>query len=357
MGILDSFRKSKEKKGEHTTPPPQGHTLAQILQDKNKSHLFGKLLMQGEKEDLAQRLAEGKLNENDIALLEIERLAFSEKLAQAEKVEKLLTKENIIDFARNHPEFEKIVNLVGPEKAVKAIQSQLKDISITDEGRFFGILGAVGTLENYKNGEYKEINDKVEKLLKDNKITSQEYLTVLAIDNPLEKEKALKKLVTKSYGTYDKICNFLSGGEFSRYTFEDLQNSETSLEESIAQLNAHQKDIGEVLFYSISGHDNMRNALFSELVNEKTPEEPKSGFKEAKKEAFNEDEFEKEWKKEKEYVGYDGLSDAEKERAKQTFVDNAQMHYLEKNTGKGFWHEILVTITEALINSKKDKLK
>ena len=61
MGILDSFRKSKEEKKTQTTPPRQGHTLADVLQDKNKSYLFGKLLERDGDQELAARLAEGKL--------------------------------------------------------------------------------------------------------------------------------------------------------------------------------------------------------------------------------------------------------------------------------------------------------
>ena len=363
MGILDSFRKSKEEKKTQTTPPRQGHTLADVLQDKNKSYLFGKLLERDGDQELAARLAEGKLEENDIALLEEKRFVFSEKITQAEKIEKLLTKENIIDFARSHPEFEKIVNLLGPEKAIKAIQGQLREISVTDESRFNSVLSAMEFLDSYKNGEYKIVNDEVEKICKDNNIRPQEYLAVLAIEDPIEKEKKLKELASRVPSELRKTMNWLSrgmvgkGGTFNKDVLESLQSSENSIQNSIAQLDLFHKDIGAVLFYSVSGNDSMRNALASELTNEKVQEEPKSGFKEAKKEAFNEDEFEKEWKKEKEYVGYEGLNDDERERAKQTFVDNAQMHYLEKNTGKGFWHEILVTITEALINSKKDKLK
>ena len=169
--------------------------MAQVLQDKNKSHLFGKLLERDGNQDLAKRITEGKLEESDIAVLEEQRKLFSEKITQSEKIEKMLTKENVIEFARNHPDFEKIVNLVGPEKAVKAIQSQLKDISITDEGRFNIIASAMEARDSYKNGDYKKLNDQVEKMCKDNKIRPQEYLDALAIQDPAEKEEALNILV------------------------------------------------------------------------------------------------------------------------------------------------------------------
>ncbi|MFA6077006.1 MAG: hypothetical protein WC735_02940 [Candidatus Paceibacterota bacterium] len=362
MGILDSLRKSREEKKEHATPPPQGHTLAQVLQDKNKSHLFGKLLERDGDQELASRLAEGKLEESDIALLEEKRLIFSEKIIQAEKIEKLLTKENIIDFARNHPEFEKIINLLGPEKAIKAIQGQLREISITDESRFNGILSAMETLDSYKKGEYKTVNDEVEKICKDNNISPQEYLAVLAIEDPIEKDKKLRELASRVPSELRKTMNWLSrgmvgkGGTFNEDVLRGLQSSENSLENSIAQLDLLHQDIGAVLFYSVSGNDNMRNALAGELTNEKVQEEPKSGFKEAKKEAFDEAEFEEEWENKKRYTNYERLSDAEREHVKQTFIDDAHTYYMKKNSGKGFWHNVLITLTETLINSKKDKL-
>ncbi len=355
MGILDQFKKSKEKK-EQTTPPPQGHTLAEVLQDKNKSHLFGKLLEEGGNKHLAARLAEGKLEESDIQLLEEQRKIFSEKITQSEKVERLLTKENIIDFARNHPEFEKIINLVGPEKAIKVIQSQLKEISITDEGRFNVIASLMEAYDSNKNGEYKEINDKVGKLLKDNKISEKEYLDVLAIVDPDEKEKALKRLSVKTFGGFKKALNYFGLYE-AKDTFESLKESEISLEDSITQLNIHNESIGSALFLSVSGNDDMRKALFGELLNEKAPEEPKSGFREAKKETFNESEFGTAWEdKKKATPGYATLG-AGQEAVKQAFIDEQKKAYKEKNEGKGFWHEILSAITEALISSKKDKLK
>src|SRR3989344_4589242 len=98
MGFLDTFRVSREQKEEEKKPalPPQGHTLAEILQDKKKSDLFGKLLNQSGDIALAHKIADGKLEESDIAVLEGKRIILSEKMVQSEKVEKFLTAENVV---------------------------------------------------------------------------------------------------------------------------------------------------------------------------------------------------------------------------------------------------------------------
>src|SRR3989344_3226096 len=73
MGLLDQFRQRKDKEKEktegHPIPPPAGHTLAEVMQDKTKSDLFLKLLRKND-DALAMRLAQAKLQESDISLLE-----------------------------------------------------------------------------------------------------------------------------------------------------------------------------------------------------------------------------------------------------------------------------------------------
>ncbi len=367
MGILEQFKKSKDKQAEeeHITPPPEGHTLAEVLQDKNKSHLFGELLRVDGNEDLAVRLAEGKIEKSDINLLEQQRIKFSEKITQSEEIEKLLTTDNMVAFARNHPEFEKIINLIGPEKAIRVIQSQLRDISITDEGRFNRIASAMETYESYRNGEYKAVNDRVEKLCKDKNISPQEYLTALAIEDPAEKEKALKELSNRTYGKFKKAINFVSAGTWAKNTtLEALKASEGSLETSIDDLNVHQSDIGSALFASVSGNDQMRNNFFSELVHEKAPAEAKKGFKDAKQESttFDQGGFDTAWIDFKNKMNYAGSDASTQSSLRDNFIDKQKDLCREKNQGnKGFWASIFGAIfeamAEAMIISKKDTLK
>jgi len=361
MGLLDQFRQRKDKEKEkiegHPMPPPAGHTLAEVMQDKNKSDLFLKLIWK-DNGPLAMRLAKNKLEESDISLLEEKRKIFSEKIIQAEKVEKLLTKENVIDFARNHPDFEKIINLLGPEKAVKAIQSQLRELSVSDEeDRFNSIVHAMEEYDKYKNGEYKIVNDEVEKLCKDNKIRPQEYLDALAIKDPIEKEKALKKLATQGYGKFDKALNWLSRGYLSEDTVASLQSSENSLENSITQLDLFHKEIGAVLFSSISGNDSMRKALSDQLTNAPTLEKPKSGFMDARNEtALNDAQFKADWETKKRKSNY-GTRVAEQDAIRKEFLEEQKEAHRRKNKGKTGWYAFFMAILEAAISNKEGELK
>ncbi len=357
MGILDQFRTKKEEKKAQTTPPPQGHTLAQIMQDRNKSHLFGELLKRDDKA-LAERFAGNKLTSDDIDHLETQRKLFSEKIIQSEKIEAMLTSENVINFARTNPEFEKIINLAGPEKAAKAIKNQLREISISDEDRFKDIVAKMNALEGYKNGQYKQVNDCVEKLLKQNKISEQEYFDVLAIEDPEEKEAALRKLSTKKYGKFKKALDWVSGGSLSEDSLEQLRNSETAIEDRLHILNTYEYDLGSVLFSSVSENENIRGSFFGELMNEKPAEKPKTGFKEAKSETFDETEFNKAWEAKKTATpDYAQMGEQLRDIVKQRFIDEQQEIYREKNVDKGFWAQIFATITESLINIKKSELK
>ena len=349
MGILDQFKKNKQEKKNPTVQPPEGHTLAEVLQDQKHSELFGKLLAENGNEVLAKKMAEGKLEQADIAILEEQRKIFSEKITQAEKIEESITEESIIGFARTNPDFQKIVNLVGPEKAAKVIQSQLKELSITDEARFKTIVKKIEAHDKLKNGKYKEINDQVEKLLSSKNITSKEYLDVLAIEDVAKKEKALQQLAKKYGGRWFKKLN--------QDLLTDLKNSEISIEEQVRLLGNKEKTIGTALFATISENEAVRKSMFSELVNEKTPEAPKGGLLEAKKGAFNEADFDVAWEEYKNKKRFSKKSPADQKIIKDAFVSDQQEEYREKNEGHGFWASIFLALTEKLIKSKAKKLK
>ena len=357
MGIIDSFRKMKEKgkEGEHSTPPRRGFTLAEILQDKSNSHLFGRILERDGQQDLALRLKEGKVEGDDIGLLEEERLKFVEKIEESERIKKLLTEENVIAIARNHPDFATIINLLGPKKAIKAIQGQLKEICITDEDRFKAISEPIEEYDSYKNGEYKKVGEDAEKKCTAMGVSQQEYLDALTIGDPAEKEKALWKLAKGKHTKFRTALNYLTGK--TTENFKGLQDSGVLLERSIVELDKYKEDIGNTLFLSISGNDDMLNALSRELVSENAPAaESKTGFADIKKETFNEKEFDEEWEAEKIDKDYDSLGEPEQELIKSSFVERARSHYEKKNKGKGFWASVLSAFIEKKISNKIETL-
>ncbi len=360
MGFLDTFRVSREQKEEEKKPvlPPQGHTLAEILQDKKKSDLFGKLLNQSGDIALARKIADGKLEESDVAVLEEKRIILSEKIVQAEKVEKFLTAENVVAFARRNPEFQTIINQLGPEKAIRAIKNCLADIAITDESRFENIVNALEESDKYLNGNYKKINEKIEKLLEEKEITPEEYQEVLNIADPAKKAEAMKQLSYKTNTGFKRAINFLSFRKFGKDdTLKELLKAEKTTEKAMKQLDAYQRDIGAQLFLSVSQNDDMKKSFFGELLNERAPEKPEFGFRDGKKEVSDQTSIDQAWEKKKKKKNFAAQSTGDQEATRHEFIAEQKQAYKDRNAGKGFW----ATIFEALFNRKlddnKDKLK
>lgn len=361
MSAMDSFRKSKEKPKDHVTPPPEGHALDEILKDKNKFHLFSKLLERYGREDLASRLMKGELEENDISRLEEERLRFLEIMARLERVKSLMTEENIAALARKHPDFEKVVNLIRPEKTKRVIQGQLEEMAFTDEYRFDLITNLMENYDSYKNGKYKALNDKVEKMCADGKFTPQEYSDTLAIPDRRKKAAVLKELADRTHGKFKKVINFLMHGKLSRSKVEELETTGILMESSVDELDHYQRDIGSELFLSIDTNEHMRNALARELTDDRTPEETKFGFSDIKREAssiFDEKEEKKAWEVFKKREAYDAAYDYEQDALKDKFIEERKQEHKKKNVkNTGFWASILAALFEGKINNTKDKLK
>ncbi len=361
MGILDSVRRNKVEKEEKDAPLVTGPTLDEVMQDPEQFHLFGEMLKASGNESLGERMVAKNLDPDDFAILERQRKIFNKKMESAEKAEKWLTKENIMDLARNHPRFKDFIGVLGPDRAIEAIQSQLKSMSITDEGRFRKLFSSIERSESYKNSGYKKIDEDVEKFLKDKNITPQEYLDVLAIKDPTEKGKAIVKLAEKSQGFFKetkKVINWLSRGKWAKNTtFPDLIKNLDLTEISIAQLDKYQKDIGAALFAISNGNDDMRKAMSHALVGEEVKEKSPKGFQELKREAFDEKEYDKEWEKEKKDKKFSSKSSQEQEVIKDAFTQKAKDYYKDKNDDGSFWAYVFAAFFDKKIEDKKAKLK
>lgn len=360
MGIMDQFRKSREKDVEHGTPPAKGLTLLEILNDKKSSHLLSKILERDGDEELALKMASGKIEEGDIELLEQARLKYQEKIEVSKSVEDLLTPDTIVEIARNHPEFAKIINILGPKEAIEVVRSQLREICITDEARFSAIAEPLKNHDSYKKGEFKKTEEAVEKMCKERGISTQEYAEALAIKDPKEKKEALKKLVKGKYDKFDEAINIISFGQLTRGGMKDLEAGGASLEDALAQMNTHQQAIGDALFASVNGNEDMRNALARKLISEKSPKaEPENGFADAKKEKQNidEKEWEKEWEELKKAANYDAEDAFGQDLIKDEFIAQQKEKYKRKGPVKGFWAQIFDTLLDKRIEDKKDSLE
>ena len=360
---MDQFRKNREKAKAEAMPQNESQTLAEILSDKKKGALFGELLKRDGDEELAKRIAGKNLEPYDISILDKYRTEFTEKMAQVEKVEEMLSEESLMGIAQNHPDFKKIITLVGTEKAIIVIKSQLRDMCFMDENGFNAIAKPIELHNDYIEGEYKETNEKVEKICKDMQITPEEYLSTLEIKDPQEKERKLKELSGRTYSGFKRAINIISLGKWAKNEgLQNLKDSETSIEDSLFELEEHKKNIGTALFISISDNENLRNAFSGELVGDKQVSKTEGrGFGDAKKEApektFSEEDFNKDWEEYKKRNGYDS-NPSYQEDMKDSFI-NEQVGKSKKNSqeNKGFWASIFEILFENKIKNKRNTLK
>lgn len=357
--MIDEFQKRMEEGKDEKDGPAlarKGHSLGEILKNKNQSRLFGDQLERNGLQELAQRFVEENLQMDDFKLLEAQRLIFSEKMAKAEKIEKLLTPEMIKGLARNHPDFAMIINQTGPEGVMRAIKSQLLEMSLTNPDRFSAIEEAMETHESYNNGEHKEVNDKVTKFCKERGITPKEYLDALEIEDPEKRRKAFKELAIRKYGGFKQKLNSLSFGAFERSDANTLEESAAEFKSSMEELDALKDEVGDMLFLSIAESQDMRNAITREIAGTNEIAEVKPGFSDAKEAAnFNETEFVSDWEAYKTDIHYDTLDERTKNRFKENFVDEKNRAYKQKN--KGFWASIFGSGYERQIKKSRSKLK
>ncbi len=369
MGIVDSLKQRQNKKWESAEPTPRGLSLVEIRDDNDKSYHFGQMLEKSGKHELAVKFAEGTLDANDLGIINKQRLLFLEKTAQVEKIEEMVTEENIINIARKHPQFQEIVDNITPEKAVEAIRGQLMEMSINDEGRFNRIIKYTQTLDSYKNGELKVLEKNVSQLLKDNNISSKEYEGALAIEDPQEKEKALKELASKIPGEARKFLRSLTvgilgkGGTLNEDTLRNLVESGAAIGESVKELRGHEHNVDYILASSLWNNQNMQENLLKELNPGQKAEKPKIGIMEARKKVgFNEKAYQEGWeKKKKETDGYEGFDEDKRKALREGYLKEQKASLKEITETKGWvqqiWADIIAGFNEKLIREKKDTLK
>lgn len=358
MGILDSFKKSKDAAKPQPTPPQEGQTLAEILANKANAHMFGELLEKNGKNDLGGKIAKGTLDKYDMSLLEAQRKIFSEKMLKAESVEKLVTKDNLESIAASSDYFAQVINLVGTENAIKVIQTKLKEVSIKDPIKFQEMADAMEEQDSFKKANYKKENDKIEKFLKQHNVDPKEYMEAVAIKDPAEKERAMKALSRKQYGIFRRALNVFSS-ELGKDTLDDLKNAETSIEAQVKLLQDKERDIGYILFMAMDGNESMRKALAGELVGEKSPMAPKRTLKESKNAGeLDVAKLKKDWEPYKKAKGFDksGITTTEQDAIRDSFISEQEKAHEAEIAGGSFWDKFFDTMFKDKLKSKKSEL-
>ena len=287
----DRLEKDRREKAGIPEEPVDTLTVKEILSGKESSALFGEMIEQSgdpdDKEMLA-RLVSGKMEADDVKKIAEARDAFSEKMREAEAIKSELTPELVQQIAKNNPDIQRIMQEVGADGIVKISHETIKKIAVSDPSRFREISLSVKVLQNSRNGQFKELNDKVEDLCKKQGINPEKYLKAAAISDDVERKKAINKLAVENAGFWKALT--------SGKRIRQLVEMKTDLEAAFAELDHWKREIGSVLALSIKGNQDMLEALNREMAGEPKKKEV-FGMNDIKKEVVDEATIKADFKK------------------------------------------------------------
>ena len=344
-------------------------TISDIVSDREKSYLFGKMLeKEGTKTDteLMTRLIKGELEESDIETLEKHRKNFEKRIRQAENIKEELTQELTLEIGYQNPEFQKIINIVGSERAVDIIQGQMSELAIMDPVRFLSISKKIEKVKNFKTGETKRLDDSVKELCEKEKIDANEYLKAIAITDKKQREEAVKKLVQSSWGGVKKTKNSIFsifGKGLANESVKKLLDKKDEIDNLFSELDKQKKNIGGALSSTIKGNESMRKALSKAIVGESIKQNPQVGVEEARETFPDDEDINTSWENYKKNTNFGGkkwekLTDPEKDTARTKFGEKLKKDVQDKSKEReGFWNSIFQSLFDPFIDDKINKLK
>ena len=368
MGI-EIYKKEQEKiekeEKRKTNPEEEGEilTVSEIISDNEKSYLFGEMVKQeGGDEEVMARLAKGKLEEKDIEILEKHRKVFEKRIRDAEKIKGGITKEMVSEIALQNPEFQKIINLNGPEKAAKIIEGQMNELAVTDNARFLSVYEKIEKSKTFKNEETKRLDDSVKELCKKENVNADEFFKALAITDDSKREDAVRKLVENSWSGTKK----LTAGILLRLNIKDssyestnnLLNKKAEIDAFYEELDKNKKSIGSALASTIKSNKGMLEALSKGIIGKPTKPENPIGMREAAGSFPDNESIDEEWEELKKKSKWDTLDETKKESVRKGFGEKLKKESGEKaKNKKGFWTSILQSLFNINVDDKISKLK
>src|SRR5258708_2069144 len=214
IGMIERLSTEREKEAlrPKVAEVDDGPSLAYILNGPN-SRFFGEMLAMApdeEPREVAMRMSSGRLEERDLDLLEKYRNEFNKKMQTMETLEAEITPENLGLFAQHSEKFSKIIKLLGPEKAVRAIKSELRNLYFGDEEsreRFAGIQKAIQGLTEYKGdkGEFAKIEKEIREKCKANNISEEDFEAAMQIKDVAERREKIEEMIKEKYGKVRKF--------------------------------------------------------------------------------------------------------------------------------------------------------
>lgn len=333
-------------------------SLTKILSDKKLSTLFGKMLEREGAHDLATNIMDGTpLKDGDLGLLEGHREAFQEIMDKVDEVNESLTPENIENMAANSRSFEKIINLVSPEKGSTLLKAEMADLAISKPAEFEMILLQVKMIAEYKENDMKDLEKEIKEYCETNDVKSVEVEKALALEDEDKRREAVQKLVKASYGDFSKAVNFMSAGTLTRMMTGNLLKRKDQIDNAYSELDRLTGNVGKALSVSISGSQELKDAVSRSFLQE-APEKPQSDFKEVRESKGlmpKVGDTEAAWKTAKAKIrNWGTLSDAEKDAKVNEFIDSHVEESSRKiKGGGGFWASIFKSLLHSKISSGK----
>ncbi len=357
---LEHFDKAEEAKTKGVEVKSE-ITLSSILEDSKKSSLFGHMLSEGGEEDkqLAERLATHQLEEGDIKILEEKRAEAAERFEEVEKAKNFINKENISSLAQNNEKFMKIINLVGENKAMEIIKSELDSLAFKNPNRFREIFDSINNLNSFKGGEYKQLDEEITKIAKDHHIKDSSYAKLLAIEDEDERVNKIRDEIRKDYGFFRRKWGDLRGNKSkSMKDAIELAGKREDILEAKTKLKNNLDNIGLAISLSVDRDEVLRNTLANELTGKPMDSKEKSdlGFKQSREAVPTLENTKTEWEEYKKKNDWKKItSEPEQEAFKERFINSI----VEKRTKNktGFWEVLFGFLLERSKSELLEKLK
>jgi hypothetical protein len=326
-------------------------TLNEILKNKEDAALLGKFLARDNKQDLAGRIASASITEADFSELEQYRAMNIQKIEEVQKLDEMLTPEYVQECGARSPEFAKLLKLLGPEKAAKAIKSQLREVVVSDGDRFDTMYASLDKLNQFKSGEMKELEDQIREECERLDLDEKEFADIMALPDTNERKKALRQHARTSYGFFKKAGDFVSFGHWSKADAEKLARNKPEMDEMVEALNNHIKGLGGAMSMLVTENGDVRKAFAREMVDEqapaKVPEEGFAGIKEDKR------RIDAEWAEFKRTKNFDTLSETQQQIAIDDFKAKVKMEKRAQPAKKGIWSRLWSAVFDRAIDDKQ----
>jgi hypothetical protein len=176
------------------------------------------------------------------------RVEYNLRRAEIEKVQEMLTPEEIQHIADTDPRIQEIVGKIGPEKASELLGKEFADLAMSDVKSFNTTVKNLKDVHERRTGEdAARLERRTQEQLIKYGISDEKYWEATRSGTTLTTKDNLSQLARENYGWFEKSVDFATGGGLShragRKMFENFEGQTRFL----AECDKHLKVIGGVL--------------------------------------------------------------------------------------------------------------